>query len=46
MIMLEQSPISGRTAGQIAASIETAIRDGLLAPGSQLPPIRGLASDR
>lgn len=43
--MLEQSPISGRTAGQIAASIETAIRDGLLAPGSQLPPIRGLASD-
>ncbi|MBW8804346.1 MAG: aminotransferase class I/II-fold pyridoxal phosphate-dependent enzyme [Catenulisporales bacterium] len=37
--------ISGRGASQIAASIETGIADGHLAPGQALPPIRDLAAE-
>lgn len=37
--------ISGRGASQIAASIETGIAAGHLAPGQALPPIRDLAAE-
>jgi DNA-binding transcriptional MocR family regulator len=37
--------IGGRTAREIATSIEAEIRDGRLRPGSQLPTIRGLAAE-
>lgn len=37
--------IGGTTAGEIAAAVEAGIRDGRLAPGAQLPPIRGLAGE-
>lgn len=37
--------IAGRTARGIASSIEAEIRDGELAPGAQLPPIRHLATE-
>lgn len=40
-----QTAIGGRTAAEIAASVEKAIRRGDLRPGDQLPPIRGLAAD-
>lgn len=43
--MLEQALISGTTASGIAASVEAAIRDGALAPGAKLQPIRGLAAE-
>jgi DNA-binding transcriptional MocR family regulator len=37
--------IGGRTAREIAPSIEAEIRDGRLRPGSQLPTIRALAAE-
>jgi len=37
--------ISGRTARELATSIEARIREGDLAPGAQLPTIRGLAAE-
>src|SRR5919197_5974374 len=36
--------ISGRTARELAASVEARIRDGELAPGARLPTIRDLAA--
>jgi DNA-binding transcriptional MocR family regulator len=36
--------ITGRTAREIAASVERAVREGSLHPGDRLPPIRDLAS--
>jgi DNA-binding transcriptional MocR family regulator len=38
------SAITGSTAKELAASIETAIRRGVVAPGEELPPVRVLAS--
>ena len=37
--------ISGRTAAEIAASVERAILRGDLRPGDRIPPIRALAAD-
>jgi len=36
--------ITGANAAEIAASVEGAVRDGRLAPGSRLPPVRALAA--
>lgn len=36
---------AGRTASEIAADVEAAVRDGRLLPGSPLPPVRILAAD-
>ena len=38
-------PIGGRTAGEIAASVEAAVAGGRLAAGAALPSVRGLARD-
>src|SRR5437867_10981378 len=37
--------IGGRTAAEIAASVERGVRDGRLPPGDRLPPVRDLAAD-
>lgn len=36
--------ITGGNAVEIAASVETAVRDGAIGPGAQLPTVRGLAA--
>jgi DNA-binding transcriptional MocR family regulator len=41
----EQYQISGRTAKEIASSIEGLVASGRLAPGSRLPSVRRLASE-
>lgn len=43
--MLTQYLPTGRTASEIAADVETAVRDGRLRPGSALPPVRTLATE-
>ena len=42
--MLEQSIVSGRTAVNIAASVEAAVASGHAPPGELLPPVRRLAA--
>jgi DNA-binding transcriptional MocR family regulator len=42
--MMEHYAIRGRTATEIAASVEAGIRSGRFPPGSQLPPVRSLAT--
>ncbi|WP_418058494.1 aminotransferase class I/II-fold pyridoxal phosphate-dependent enzyme [Pimelobacter simplex] len=37
------TPITGRTAGEIAASVRAHVDSGTLAPGAPLPPVRHLA---
>jgi len=41
----EQSGPRGRTAEEIAGSVESGIRDGALQPGTKLPSVRKLAGD-
>jgi len=41
---LQYAP-AGRTASEIAADVEAAVRDGRLLPGSPLPPVRTLATE-
>jgi DNA-binding transcriptional MocR family regulator len=38
-----QYQVEGRTAAEIAGSVEAGVRGGRLAPGAALPPVRGLA---
>jgi DNA-binding transcriptional MocR family regulator len=35
----------GRNASEVAADVEDALREGRLAPGTALPPVRGLAAE-
>jgi DNA-binding transcriptional MocR family regulator len=44
-IMSIQYLPSGRSASEIAANVETAIREGRLHPGEPLPPVRALATE-
>jgi DNA-binding transcriptional MocR family regulator len=43
--MTTQYVPAGRSASEIAADVETAIRDGRLQPGQALPPVRSLAAE-
>ncbi|MFE2251934.1 GntR family transcriptional regulator, partial [Streptomyces lavendulae] len=43
--MLGEYRITGRRASDIAASIETGVGSGALAPGAVLPPMRELAGE-
>lgn len=43
MLDLEQYQIVGRTARELASSVEASIREGLLNTGDQLPTVRALA---
>jgi DNA-binding transcriptional MocR family regulator len=45
VLEVEQYHISGRTAREIAASAEAAIRNGRLDTGTQLPTVRALATE-
>jgi DNA-binding transcriptional MocR family regulator len=44
-IMTTQYVPRGRSASEIAADVEAAVRDGRLQPGELLPPVRTLAAD-
>ncbi|NEA16836.1 GntR family transcriptional regulator, partial [Streptomyces halstedii] len=41
--MAEQYALSGGTAREISASVESRVADGTLRPGASLPPVRRLA---
>ena len=43
--MLTQYKPQGRNASEISRDVESALRDGRLAPGAALPPVRGLAAE-
>jgi len=43
--MLTQYKPQGRNASEISRDVEAALRDGRLAPGAALPPVRGLAAE-
>ncbi|GAB3951012.1 aminotransferase class I/II-fold pyridoxal phosphate-dependent enzyme [Streptomyces sparsus] len=45
LIMSEGYRIRGRRAAEIVSSVEMAVAAGVLAPGSVLPPLRGLAAE-
>jgi DNA-binding transcriptional MocR family regulator len=45
MIMPIQYLPAGGSASEIAADVETAVRDGTLQPGALLPPVRALAAE-
>ena len=43
--MTTQYRPTGRSASELAADVETAVRDGRLPPGAALPPVRTLAAE-
>jgi DNA-binding transcriptional MocR family regulator len=43
--MLTQYRPQGRNASEISRDVETAVREGRVAPGAALPPVRGLAAE-
>ncbi len=44
IMTIQYSPL-GRSASEIAADVESAVRDGRLQPGAALPPVRALAAE-